>query len=774
MPTNAPTRKHPCLCCLILAFCCALLSFLPLLLQDGGKLLFMSDYLEQQIPFGMYINESIKSGQVYWSWGMDLGTNFIGAFSFYLLGSPFFWLSMPFPSSWYIYIAGIIYILKYMVAALTAFLWLRRQVNGENAALFGALLYAFSGFQSLNLIFSHFHDVAALFPLLLLAVDLWVQEGRRWPLALAACINLLTNYVFFVGEVVFLAVYYLVRWLIPDVRRGLRRLPGCMTLGGLGVAMGAVLFVPSVLFLLSNPRTQQHGVSLLFSKDELLYLVRSMLLPASSMHSPDVLMENHWASCALWLPMGGLVLAVIYCFGAKKGDWLRRLFLLCLLATLSPALNGAFLLWTQSGYRRWFYMLLLLAALAAARVLEAPEQYPVRRGLWIGLAGTTAFQAAMLLLPDAVRRPGLFAWNCFVADAALLALLWALPGGRRVRGRAMLAFTMAFCVLSTGTCARLYHDDRHTDGARYAAQLEAASQLTVPEGNRVRPTENRQTLPGMLMNADTFCSTVNGGIFELNELLGTPRVVRSELSGEGRAELLSAGYTVQEQPWEGSHPKSEGHADGADYYVYHDKITPPIGFAYHTYMRQSQWRQIDPELRCLAMLRTLVVRDEDVPKVEGVLRPYDPQQDGAYQPENKEDLVALRREEASETFTRDERGFCSKLTCAQAGYGFYSFSYDAGWSATVNGEPVEILNICGLMAVPLQAGENRVEFRYTPPGLGLGLALTGAGWAAFALLTAQEVRQAQRKRRKARGGDEEEPAAEKIGGRNRPLAQPYP
>ena len=223
MPTNAPTRKHPCLCCLILAFCCALLSFLPLLLQDGGKLLFMSDYLEQQIPFGMYINESIKSGQVYWSWGIDLGTNFIGAFSFYLLGSPFFWLSMPFPSSWYIYIAGIVYILKYMVAALTAFLWLRRQVNGENAALFGALLYAFSGFQSLNLIFSHFHDVAALFPLLLLAVDLWVQEGRRWPLALAACINLLTNYVFFVGEMVFLAVYYLVRWLIPDVRREVGR-----------------------------------------------------------------------------------------------------------------------------------------------------------------------------------------------------------------------------------------------------------------------------------------------------------------------------------------------------------------------------------------------------------------------------------------------------------------------------------------------------------------------------------------------------------------------
>ena len=50
----------------------------------------MSDYLEQQIPFGMYINESVKSGQVYWSWGMDLGTNFIGAFFLLSAGQPVF------------------------------------------------------------------------------------------------------------------------------------------------------------------------------------------------------------------------------------------------------------------------------------------------------------------------------------------------------------------------------------------------------------------------------------------------------------------------------------------------------------------------------------------------------------------------------------------------------------------------------------------------------------------------------------------------------------
>ena len=67
-----------------------------------------------------------------------------------------------------------------------------------------------------------------------------------------------------------------------------------------------------------------------------------------------------------------------------------------------------------------------------------------------------------------------------------------------------------------------------------------------------------------------------------------------------------------------------------------------------------------------------------------------------------------------------------------------------------------------------------MEFRYTPPGLGLGLALTRAGWAVFAVQTVQEVLQARRKRRKARGSAGEEPAAEEIGGRNRPQAQPCP
>lgn len=345
-------------------------------------LLFLHDFTEQQILFGIYMNRAIKSGNVFWAPGIDLGTNFIGAFSFYNLGSPFFWITLLFPALWYPYLMVGVYLLKYMAAALGAYLWLRRQLRQDRWALTGALLYAFCGYQSINLVFFHFHDVTALFPFLLLGLDLWVEEKRRWPFALAVFINLTTNYVFFVGQVLFLGLYYLLRWVLPQPRPGLRRLPGVVGLGLLGGAMAGGLLLPSVLFLLNNPRIQAGGARLFYSWHEYLFLLRSLLLPPSDMHVCDSIWSPNWNSCSFWLPLGGLALAAAYCLKAPKGCWLRRLLGLSLLFALFPLLNSLFMAGSADSYRRWFYMPSLFASLAAARVLEEPDRYPARGRRW--------------------------------------------------------------------------------------------------------------------------------------------------------------------------------------------------------------------------------------------------------------------------------------------------------------------------------------------------------------------------------------------------------
>jgi hypothetical protein len=64
--------------------------FLPFIISDGGRLSLVSDFNHQEIPFNIHSNWAIKNGAVRWDWYTDLGVNFIGAFSFYTLGSPFF------------------------------------------------------------------------------------------------------------------------------------------------------------------------------------------------------------------------------------------------------------------------------------------------------------------------------------------------------------------------------------------------------------------------------------------------------------------------------------------------------------------------------------------------------------------------------------------------------------------------------------------------------------------------------------------------------------
>ena len=96
-----------------IGFLVALLFFLPFMIYDNGYFLFYGDYNVQQVPFYRMCHDAVRRGNIGWSWTTDLGANFIGSYSFYLLGSPFFWLTIPFPSEAVPYLMGPLLILKF-------------------------------------------------------------------------------------------------------------------------------------------------------------------------------------------------------------------------------------------------------------------------------------------------------------------------------------------------------------------------------------------------------------------------------------------------------------------------------------------------------------------------------------------------------------------------------------------------------------------------------------------------------------------------------------
>ena len=98
----------------------ACVMIVPFIIKGHGIFTMVDDFNYQQIPFNMLSNTAVKSGQTGWNWYTDLGSNFIGSYSFYTLGSPFFWLSLIFPAVIFPYLIGPLLILKYSVAAVTA------------------------------------------------------------------------------------------------------------------------------------------------------------------------------------------------------------------------------------------------------------------------------------------------------------------------------------------------------------------------------------------------------------------------------------------------------------------------------------------------------------------------------------------------------------------------------------------------------------------------------------------------------------------------------
>ena len=218
---NMPGRRDQMLRTMLLCALTAAVFFLPFYLIDGGFFHYAGDFNSQQISFYRYMNGFIKGGgypdgmagaaRNTFSWATDLGSGAMNAYSFYLYGSPFFWLSLIFPQNWLPYLMVPLLILKFAVAGGGAYRYLCRYVRRTDYAMLGACLYAFSGFSVYNVFFNHFVDVVALFPWMLWALDetLYEQEKHYGLFAFWVGVNLLNNYFFFIGQVIFLVIYFI-------------------------------------------------------------------------------------------------------------------------------------------------------------------------------------------------------------------------------------------------------------------------------------------------------------------------------------------------------------------------------------------------------------------------------------------------------------------------------------------------------------------------------------------------------------------------------------
>jgi hypothetical protein len=256
-----------------------------------------------------------------------------------------------------------IYVLKIITCALFAYAYIKRFVRKQNYAVLGALLYTFSGFQIYNTFFNQFHEVVALFPLLLLGMEELVQNNRKGLFALAVAVNAACNYFMFVGQVAFCILYFVFRLSQKSFKITLKKFGLLAFESVLGVAMGCIIFLPGVLAVWDNPRISGGltGIDILIYRHYgEFYWQRYGHLLESFFFPPDIPSrvnffyghEERWASIAAYLPMFGMS-GIFAFFAAKKRSWLK-IFVIFLIAVYSFRFSTAcFFKFEAAYYARW-------------------------------------------------------------------------------------------------------------------------------------------------------------------------------------------------------------------------------------------------------------------------------------------------------------------------------------------------------------------------------------------------------------------------------------
>ena len=763
------------------------MSFTWTIIQQGGLFSLAGDFNSQIVPFSMMVNDAIRAGNTGWAWSIDLGSSFLGGMHYYNLGSPSFWISMLFPSGAFMYVVGWLYVLKYAVAGLTSFAYIRRYVKDPYASLTGSVLYAFSGFMATNLLFYIFHDVVALFPLMLLTLDGLVLEKRRGPFIFAVFINALLNYFFIIGEIMFLAAYYVLRFLVPYFKKRIGMLPNVLFEGALGCLLGCFLLFPSFLFTIANPRVSfdyTGSNSLVFSGERYLYILKGLIFPGEVMSHQSAVIENNFSSCNAYLPMVGLILVIAF-VSIRKRFWLTRMLKFCLVCAVVPFFNAAYSLFAGL-YCRWYYMGILMMALASAMVIERwdlenevlkEDQRRIRRreavyrvalmnyeedetgslpdptlsqaekerirledlrtkrshtkthraiGRSVIIWGTIQLLFILFLIfvkwsdsdPSKIYRKELFfVWAAFTVLGTVLTWLCFC---RMEKGaeKVVLVSVLVFSVATTATAIFLYQLAHGEDARHLRDRIESSEEIIchAPEF-RFTNKENIEMITHAYPATSNFSTTVSGSIFRVYEALDQERDVKSPEPLEGFYDLVSARYTVEFEAREDEEPVQIVEGKYYTYYVYDNQGVPPIGFTYDTYMTRSEFDETVSSFKAILMLKTLVIPDEEEAVVSDTLRHYDEMRDGIATTEHRHAISSAHLSECSQDTVQTTDSYASTIYADADKYAFYSIPNDDGWKASVNGEPVEIIDINGFMAVPVKEGESRIEFSYHTPGL---------------------------------------------------------
>lgn len=279
---------------------------------------------------------------------------------------------------------------------------------------------------------------------------------------------------------------------------------------------------------------------------------------------------------------------------------------------------------------------------------------------------------------------------------------------------------------------------------RYNMTVDAKFSIDDPDFYRmegINETNNVNMFWGM-SSLKSFTSIIPGSTFELYDLLDISRTVNSAPDNNRYAFRAFSRVKYIMIPNDMSKTRRESTLKDlaiyeymetqGNYDIYKTEYALPMGFAYDDYFLDKDVkgnRKVDNLL-----VRAAVLTEEQSKKYADILNPLDPDDTGIITLERFKSDAKNRISEGVQQFSINNKGFTAVSDYDSEKLVVFSVPYCKGWSATVNGQPVEVDKInAGLCGIRVPEGKCDISFTYETPGLKIGIIMTVGGIVVLAV-----------------------------------------
>lgn len=365
---------------------------------------------------------------VMWDMSLGYGADILSTLNYYAIGDPlnllYGFVSPKNTETMY----NFMIVLRMYLAGITFIMYARKMKKRSYGTVIGALVYVFSGFCfRLGLRHPFFINPMIYFPLLCLGIEKIYQRERPYVFIFAVCVSAMSNYYFLYMLTIFAVIYAWIRFYEYTEENKMKNFFLAILKFGmyytLGIAMAAVILLPSVIGFLGNGR---YGKGADW-KSLIVYPGKYYLLFIENFIGYGNMGSNTNAG---YLPIVGIVVLFTLFSQRMKHKKYRVAFIASIIALILPIFGYAFNGFSYAN-NRWAFALSFIVALLTAEMY--PRLFVMSKRQQIGIGAGIIIYTVFCIIVNAsgeeiLKNKGIMAACGLIAVFYILLLIFQRLG----------------------------------------------------------------------------------------------------------------------------------------------------------------------------------------------------------------------------------------------------------------------------------------------------------------------------------------------------------